>query len=990
MRTGITSISSYIRGKASVKKFMPGIRHKFSFLIGIFISVILAAATYINYLNQSNILQKSFNDETENSLNYINPIVNSIDSIRSNLLLIEDMKIRVNEKSRDLKKYKTYALKRKDSFANSFKNIGKKLGLKVKYDYYYKGYDSYYSTYLSKNDISILEKKTAAQLKQGDGSEISSDDFKDIQSKANRVMVIQKRVDMLQNRIDSNNESIAALSENDKKEAELLKGENRKLEGKYSQERNRLASAERLFRNRLNRYYNFQLKKIEETGIYNSNIRIITYNRSGNLNSDTGSYFKDSLVRFAPLFENENFEKDKADFFNNIDIFSSIKPHEFDYTTDRKFYHVRYVPLYKNPATSERLTAIIRELNSNSGSWMKFLKEDARIAGEIGEVVQSIRSRLDTLRESKQVPGKDQDFKKLYADYRKLLADRDGAFKKFAPYSNEMNQISAYYEARIKKASESLSEETKKLDTIKNDKNKTADEIQEDIETSKNAIEDFRDEIKKLKVDMAEAKEDIWQSEKLSARNAVRYLREAALYDYAFLKQKPDPSAYRNYLRSSVNRELESKRWETLRGWIMAAGSETDIPESVEGAKNEKLAEDGVLAYSRSEIEEYMWRIDSTPVAGKIGLLSAGLESGVVEDLLEQNITGFHGVFIDKTAGVENIAANRDRMIIYSVITALIAIILTYFLAGFMVRRIKGIIESAKLAGTGNLKVEFPEKGLDEIEDLAASLNVMIHGLREKEELKGEIAAAGEIQKTLLPERIPSNLEGYYSIGTFYRPMQGVGGDYYDFIELDDESIFFCIADVSSHGVGPAIVMSMMRAHIHGILRRGIRELTEILLELNRQIFMETPSHIFITIFTGIINRTSNEIEYCSAGHLKPVLYRYSKDEIEILEGGGLPVGMDDTDIFSDTISLNRVVMKPGDLFFQYTDGVSEAMDSSRALFGEERLYEEIKKYARKKPDVMIEKITESVEAFTGKTVINSPMSELNDDFAMIALKRIK
>lgn len=142
--------------------------------------------------------------------------------------------------------------------------------------------------------------------------------------------------------------------------------------------------------------------------------------------------------------------------------------------------------------------------------------------------------------------------------------------------------------------------------------------------------------------------------------------------------------------------------------------------------------------------------------------------------------------------------------------------------------------------------------------------------------------------------------------------------------------------------------MSMFLAHIHGILRRGVRDLTGILLKLNRQIFTETPANIFVTIFTGIINKNSHEIEYCSAGHLKPVHYRYKEDRIEILEGGGFPAGMDDNEFFGDTIEVRRIKMKPGDLFFQYTDGVSEAMDKARILFGEERMYEEIKKLPEK------------------------------------------
>lgn len=990
MKTGKSSLSDFIRERTFLKKLMPGIRFKFSMLMGVFVSFILAAATYINYINQSSILKKNFDNETENSLNYINPIVNSIDSIRTNLLLIEDMKIRVNEKSEDLKKYRTYALKRKNSFFNSFKNIGKKLGLKVKYDYYLKGYESYYSTYLSKKDISLLEKITASQLKRSDGSDISESEFKELQKKAGRVAQLKKRIDLLQDRIDMNSEKLASLKEDRGKETDLLKNQNQVSERQLAVDRKRIGSAERIFRNRLNLYYNNQLKRLEETGIYNSNIRIITYNNAGDPGSDTSGYFKDSLVRFSPLFENINFEKDREDFFSSINIYSSIKIHEYDYTSHNRYYHVSYVPVYKNPAVSQRLTAVIRELDSNSGKWLQFLKEDSRICAGISQVTGDLRKRLDVLRENKKVPGKDGEFLSLYSVYKKLLAERDNAFVKYAPYHDEMKQITEYYKSKIKTASAELSEEIKKLGAIKQEKDKKTDDDAEDIESAEAGISELKDEIERLKHNMEEAREDIWQSDKLSARDAMRYMREAALYDYAVLKQKPDPLAYRNYLRSSVNRKTDAKRWETLRGWIMAALSETGIPASVRGAKGVKFAENGILAYSRSEIEEYMWHLDSTPLAGKTGLLGADIEGGLAEDLFTRNISGFHGVFIDKTEGIKKIALNRDRMAIYSLITALVAIVMTYFLAGFMVKRIKNLIEKVKITGTGDLKTVFPEKGLDEIEDLAVSLNVMVRGLRQKEELEGEIAAAGEIQKTLLPEKIPSNLDGHYSIGTFYRSMQGVGGDYYDFIELDEDSMFFCIADVSSHGVGPAIVMSMLRAHIHGILRRGIKDLAGLLLELNRQIFIETPPAIFVTIFTGIVNKKTNEIEYCSAGHLKPVLCRSGQGKIEILDAGGLPVGMDDNDIFSDTITVRKIQMKAGDVFFQYTDGVSEAMDNSRNLFGEERMYEEIKKHSRGKPEFMITKIAEAVESFTGKMIINSSISELNDDIAMIALKRTR
>jgi serine phosphatase RsbU (regulator of sigma subunit) len=458
------------------------------------------------------------------------------------------------------------------------------------------------------------------------------------------------------------------------------------------------------------------------------------------------------------------------------------------------------------------------------------------------------------------------------------------------------------------------------------------------------------------------------------------------------LRQENDPFVFRDYLAAEQTRTIENARWNAVRAWVMNGQSETRLPPTV-NATSIKTIENGILSYSRSEVEEFMWKLDSTPLASDIGFFS-GIKlrsDGIMGTLLENSITGYNAVLIDKTDGIAMINANRRIMLIVSGLIAVCAVILTYFFAGFMVGRIRRISEQAQKVSGGELNIVFPEKGIDEIEDMSISLNAMMRGLREKETLKGEIAAAGEIQKQLLPEKIPATLEGYYSIASFYRAMQGVGGDYYDFIGLDDENMLFCIGDVSNHGVGPAIVMAMARAHLHAIVNRGERDLVKILLELNRQIYVETPPNIFITFFVGIINRTSNEVQYCSAGHLKPVVYRYKTDSIEQLAAGGLPVGMDANDFFAQTISVQKTKLRAGDIFFQYTDGVSEAMNGAREQFSDEKLMSEIKNFARKKTDIMIDEIAHSIERFTGKELFAaSGVTELNDDIAMIVFKRIK
>lgn len=973
-----------------LRRLMPGIRFKLSFSFGIFVALILAAATVFNYFNQSRIIEEGFRSETETSLKYINSVAVTMDSVRTNLLLIEDMKIRIREKQEDLKKYKSYVYRKKDSLGNVFRNIGKKVGIDVQYDYYRKGYDTYYSTYISDKQIKILEKKAAEQLKHKDGRPITAAELKEVQARGRSVAYYQRRIEAVEKEIEANNEKVSGITPDADQQTEIAR-KGRQLETRLKKEKAHKTYADKRFMKSLKVFYDYNFNSLEQTGLENSNIRIITYSVDGEINYDTGALIRDGLIKFSPLIKYEQYISDRNSFFSTSDQITAAKNSEYDYNTDGRYYHVNYRPIFKNPATYERVIVILKDIEKNRTKWVPFLKEDARIAGLIAGQCAKIRERLTLLKENKTIPGSDGEYRALYEDYKNLLKERSGIFERLAPYSDELNRMKEYYQDQINISASEITMAEKRIASLKNDKTAANEEDRKtEIDSLQASIDENNRHIIKLRQDMKKSEEDIWQSEKLTANDAMRFVREAALFDFAILKQKINPLAHRDYLRSSKTRLIESARFDTLRNWIMDANSETGLPSDVRGMKKIPLAGDGILAYSRSEIEEYMWMLDSTPIAGDIGFFTTDSEGGLLSDLMQNSITGFNAVLIDKTDGVNRITSNRNTMIIYSSLIALFSIVMTYFLAGFIVLRIKGIISQAVLAGHGELNVEFPEKGLDEVEDLGSSLNAMIRGLREKEELKGEIAAAGEIQKILLPETIPSNLEGYYSIGTFYRAMQGVGGDYYDLIELDDKRIFFCIGDVSSHGVGPAIVMSMLRAHLHGIIKRGTRDLTEILCDLNQQIFLETPSHIFVTLFVGIIDRSLNEIEYCSAGHLKPVVYRHRKDIIEILPGGGLPVGMDDNDLFSETINVNRLKLATGDLFFQYTDGASEAMDASRSLFGEARIFEEIKKNARKQPDYMINCIAEAIESFTGKKIINTMISELNDDIAMIAFKRTR
>ncbi|HEY1406598.1 MAG TPA: SpoIIE family protein phosphatase, partial [Spirochaetota bacterium] len=947
-----------------LRRMMPGIRIKLAFFTGVFISLILLSLTFFNYVHEGKILAEGLVRETDSSLKLINAVMTDMENVRSNILLVEDMRIRVEEKKKDLRKFKTTVFKKDESIANSFRSLGQKLGMDVKYQYHQALIDTYYSVYFSDSQIKKIEKGLIAQLKRTDGQTIDEKEFRVLQSKGKDLALINRRIDSIHEDISGNQQRIAELTKLPAKDPETVKEikscerDIQKANGELYQLGKRHLFADRAFRNLLKQYFEYEFNRMEEAGIHDNNIRIISSDRNGNTVYDTGSHIRDGLLRFGGLLNNDRYLKDRSAFFTSDDKSSASSRTDFDYMVKERAFHVRYTPVYRNPASFERINIIRAEMDRNSSSWKALIKKDGEISQSISEITAKLKKRLEILKDKKIPPNADAEYQGLYAQYRKFVRDRSVNFDKLNPYQNELHTISDYYKSEIGKSEKEIQTALKKIESIKNSPDKDSPAAKSQIETIQTGIESLKERIETMKSDMARSTEDIGLSEKLTVQDAFRNIREAALYDYVVLRLGNQPFVFHDYISSTATRMIDAKRWSVIRNWIYNGRSETDIPEFVPDMKNIRTIENGILSYSRSEAEEFMWKLDGTPLLNETGLFSARAKApDLLHDLLESNITGYNAVIVDKTEGLRKIAANRKTMLIWTGVIVILAIFLAFFFAGFIVRRINGIIEQAKHASLGDLDVTFPERGIDEIEEMGISLNAMMTGLREKERLKGEISAAGEIQKQLLPEQIPSNLEERYTIGRFYRSMQGVGGDYYDFIGLDKQRILFCIGDVSNHGVGPAMVMAMMRAHLHGIVKRGECDLVRIVLELNRQIFFETPPHIFVTFFIGIIDGATDEIEYCSAGHMKPILYRYRKEEVEILDGGGLPIGMDDEDFFKDTISTKKVPMKPGDLFFQYTDGVNEAMNNAREIFGDERLVSTIKKYAKKKPDVMINQI---------------------------------
>jgi sigma-B regulation protein RsbU (phosphoserine phosphatase) len=245
----------------------------------------------------------------------------------------------------------------------------------------------------------------------------------------------------------------------------------------------------------------------------------------------------------------------------------------------------------------------------------------------------------------------------------------------------------------------------------------------------------------------------------------------------------------------------------------------------------------------------------------------------------------------------------------------------------------------------------------------------------EKERIEKELNIARDIQKRLLPDKLPP-IEGY-QIAALNEPSQFVGGDYYDIIQTGDDKVVLAIADVTGKGIPASLIMANLQAMLH-LLNDSELDLPAKTGKINNIIYENTPPDIFITFFWGILNTRSNTFSYVNAGHNAPLLYRASTETFEELNKGGLLIGALKTMMpyQSETVSI-----QPDDVLVFFTDGVTEAMDEQDEEYEENRLKSVIKTHRTKSAQEIKEVLVDDVKTFCN--------NQLGDDLTLIILKRL-
>ncbi len=244
----------------------------------------------------------------------------------------------------------------------------------------------------------------------------------------------------------------------------------------------------------------------------------------------------------------------------------------------------------------------------------------------------------------------------------------------------------------------------------------------------------------------------------------------------------------------------------------------------------------------------------------------------------------------------------------------------------------------------------------------------------EKEKMEKELALAAKIQEDFLPKKNP-DCKNFLITGSNV-PCYQVGGDYFDFIEIDPDRLGIVIADVSGKGWGASLLMASLRAHLHAKVDSQYK-IEAMAAKLNNFVHRSSASNSFITFFFCELNKKKGELIYINAGH-NPPLVLDKKGKIHRLESCGLCLGMFPT----TTYEAQKITLKAGDMALLFTDGITESRNKKEEEFTEERLTSLLQKHSKLEAPKLLKKISEELKSFTSG-------AETMDDMTIVIIQKV-
>jgi serine phosphatase RsbU (regulator of sigma subunit) len=296
------------------------------------------------------------------------------------------------------------------------------------------------------------------------------------------------------------------------------------------------------------------------------------------------------------------------------------------------------------------------------------------------------------------------------------------------------------------------------------------------------------------------------------------------------------------------------------------------------------------------------------------------------------------------------------------------------------------LVTSGELIGLLNLGPRLSERGyssddkqlLDTLAGYAAPamrvgqlVRQQENEARHRERIEQELKVAQLIQQQFLPKALPDLPT--WNLAAFYRPARTVGGDFYDFLELPNGRVLVVVGDVTDKGVPAALVM----ASTHALLRSEAPRLLSpgaILAAVNDLLCVDIPAHMFVTCLVMTLEPETGRIEFANAGHNLP--YLRGVDGVTELRATGMPLGL----MPGMSYEESSAVMQPGDSLLLHSDGLAEAHDGKREMFGFPRLAEIVSRPLS--GERLIDSCMSELERFTGSDV------DQEDDITLVVLDR--
>lgn len=314
-----------------------------------------------------------------------------------------------------------------------------------------------------------------------------------------------------------------------------------------------------------------------------------------------------------------------------------------------------------------------------------------------------------------------------------------------------------------------------------------------------------------------------------------------------------------------------------------------------------------------------------------------------------------------------------------------LSLIISGLVARHLDRRVRVLAEGARRLGEGELDTRVELAGSDELGRLGRSFNQMAQDLKrsqrelqrstaERERYLKELEIAHQIQRSFLPQSCPE-IEGY-QLAAFTLPARHVGGDFYDFIPLEEGRWGLVVADVSDKGVPAALFMALSRSLVRAYSLE-YQSVPQALESFNSFVEADNPSAMFVTLFYATLHPASGKLTYINAGHNPPVILRGRDNKVVMLAAKGMALGV----LPRVELQEHPVELSPGDVLVLYTDGFTEALNEQNEMFGLERMIEEIQKHQHEPAQQLMQSLLDAVNRFVGE----APQA---DDLTLLVIRR--